>query len=445
MYIPLASIPSLLNDAMPPLPLDKPANFSLETSGALGLLGGDDAVSAIATTHLYGNRRWLGWYNAPGSFQLFKRLGLFARSVSPTSFLSGSVHTDPRTLLKSDACKGPKFRAAHSGTVMEETGYLAALFMKGCAAWESEGIVVSGRKTRPVGITIANLGQVPESEIRPTSNSASAVFFASIPIVASVGTCALCTAAGDLWASSLILVGIVASGLSCLVLGSADFMFTHPVPAKGSPAGDGILGSDNDMVLLKGKEGAVNAITRGSFSLCFSSKNHFNLIRWCSRLFLVQCIMQLLLIPQASLLGQIMFLISFGVSALYNAWLSSMDKEKIHGKFLFDQVLEYPRLTKYTLGTRTSAVVFTLLILQPQDPRGLLNELLPNDTKVWKQWKETILEQLRHRNDQSFHVGDKVGYLDGFTQQEKDLLAMLYEDAQAAYDGYKDYLQANSL
>ena len=444
MYISLVDVPRLSNDAIPALPLDKPASFSLETSGALGLLDEDDAISAIATAHIYGNRRWLGWYNTPGSFQISKRLGLFARSVSPKSFLSERVHTDPRTLLKLDACNGPKFRATHSGTVMEETGYFATLFMKECAAWESEGTVVPGRKTRPVGITIADLGQVPESVIRPASNRNSAIFFAAIPISASVGTCALCTAAGDLWASSLILVGTVASGLSCLVLGSADFVFTHPVPAQGSPAGDGILGSDNDMVLLKGKEGAVNAITRGMFSLRFSSKSHYNLIRWCSFLFLVQFVTQLLLIPQASLFGQIMFLISLGVSALYNAWLSS-DKEKIHRKFLFDQVLKNPKVTRFTLGTRTSAVVFTLLVLQPQDPRGLLNELLDNDTKVWTRWKETILEQLRHQNDRSFHFGGKVGYLEGFTQQEKDLLAMLYEDARAAYDGYKDYLQANSL
>jgi hypothetical protein len=243
--------------------------------------------------------------------------------------------------------------------------------------------------------------------------------------------------ARDWYASSLILVGIVASGISCLVLGSADFVFTHPEPAKGSPAGDGILGSDKDIVLLRGTEGAVNSITRGSFSLRFSSAAHYTLIRWCSVLFFIQCITQLLLIPQASLFGQVMFLTSLGVSALYNAWLSSLDKEKIHRKLVFERVLENPTLTKYTLGTRTTAVVFMLLVLQPQDPTGLLNELLPNDTKVWKQWKATILEQLRHPRDQSFLSESKIGDLDGFTQQEQDLLHLLYEDARAAYNGYR--------
>jgi hypothetical protein len=281
--------------------------------------------------------------------------------------------------------------------------------------------------------------------MRPAHSSAFTLLFASAPIAVSIGTCALCAICEDWYASLLILVGIVASGVSCLVLGSADFVFTHPEPAKGSPAGDGILSLDKDIVLLRGTEGAVNSITRGRFSLRFSSQGQYNLIRWCSALFFIQCITQLLLIPQASLFGQVMFLTSLGVSALYNAWLSSLDKEKIHRNILFKRVLESPTLTKYTLGTRTTAVVFVLLVLQLPDPTGLLNELLPNDTKVWKQWKTTILERLRQPNDQSFQRGSNVGDLDGFTQQEKDLLGLLYEDARAAYNGYRDYLRADLL
>ena len=439
---------------MPSLPLDMPSRFSLDMLGVAGLLGGDDAVSAMATVHVYGDRCWLGWYNTPGSFQIAKRLSSFAKSasfhntskLSPRPLSGGiQVHTDPTTLFELDSCKGPNFRAAHSGTVIGETGYLAALFVKECAAWNSEGKVVPGRRTQPVGITIADLGPAPASEMRPARSSTSSLLFASVPIAVSIGTCALCAICKDWYASSLILVGIIASGVSCLVLGSADFVFTHPEPAKGSPAGDGILSLDKDIVLLRGTEGAVNSITRGRFSLRFSSEGQYNLIRWCSALFFIQCITQLLLIPQASLFGQVMFLTSLGVSALYSARLSSLDKEKIHRKLLFERVLENPTLTKYTLGTRTTAVVFVLLVLQLSDPTGLLNELLPNDTKVWKQWKTTILERLRHPSDQSFQLGSSVGDLNGFTQQEKDLLGLLYEDARAAYNGYRDYLRVDSL
>ncbi|KAH0840280.1 hypothetical protein J3R83DRAFT_1288 [Lanmaoa asiatica] len=456
MFIPQAGVPNLFNShssIIPPLPLDKPPRFSLCMSGVAGLLGGNDAVSAMATVHIYGDRRWLGWYNNPGSFQIAQRLSSLAKSASFHSIfsdlfpesLSTRIHTDPTTLSELDSYKRPRFRAAHSGTVIQGTGYLAALFMKEFATRNSEGTVVPGRKTQPVRITIAQLGQAPPSELRPTDSSAFTLFFSGVPIVISVGTCVLCAVFEDWYASLLILVGIIANGVSCLVLGSADSVFDHPEPAKGSPAGDGILSSDEDIVPLKGTEGAVNSITRGRYSLRFSSEGHCNLIQWCSLLFFIQCITQLLLIFQASLFGQVMFLTSLGVSALYNARLSSSDKEKIHWKLLFGRELEKLRLTKYTLGTRTTAVVFMLLVLQLQDPTGLLNELLPNDTKVWKQWKATILKQLRGPSDQPFLSPGNVGNLDGFIQQDNELLEGLYKDARAAYDGYQKYLRSDAL
>ena len=424
---------------MSSLLLDKLSGFSLHTTGALGLLGGNDAISAMAIARVYGHRCLLGWYNTPGSFHIFKQLGSFAESTSPTGSPSEGVwHADPRKLLKLDAHRGPRFHATQSGTVIEETGHLATLFLQECTTRESEARMVPGRGTQPVGITIADIGQAPapEMSLGATRISASTVFFASLPILVSATACVLCAVCEDWYASLSILMGIVANGVVSLVFGSAKFVVKPLPPATGSPVGDGILSSDKDMVLLKGEEGAVNAITRGGFSLRFPSQTHCNLIRRRSFLFLVQYFLQLLLIPQASLFGQILFLVSLGVSALYNAWLSS-DKEKVHRIFLFEEVLKKPRLTKYTLGTRTAAVVFALLVLQPQDLEGLLDKLLPDDTKVWKQGTEMILERLRHHDDQSFYSSEKD--LDEFTQEEKDLLVSCCEDAQATYMAYKKH------
>ncbi|KAN0097019.1 hypothetical protein V8E55_001465 [Tylopilus felleus] len=425
---------------MPLFPLDKPYRFSLDFAGVTSLLGGDNAVSAMTAVHVYGNRRWLGWYNTPGSFQIARRLNSFAKSPS-TNPTPSSVHIDPTSLLELDGSKGPKFRAAHSGTIMEETGYLATLFMKECAAWGSDGKVVPGRVTQSVGITIADLGQAPDSEMRPAHSSPFILLSASFPIIVSVGACAVCAVFEDWYASSLILFGILASGLSGLVLGSADFVFTHPPPATGSPAGDGILSSSNSIVLLRGTEGAVNSITRGRFSLRFSNVIHYTLVWWCSVFFFVQCITQLFLIPQASLFGQVVFLASLGMSALHNAWLSSLDKEKIHRQMLFGQVLQGTMLTKYTLGTYTTAVVFMLLVLQIGEPNDLLNALLPNDTQVWRQWKMTILEWLRNPNRPVLQL-DRTST--SLAQTQKDLLGLLYEDAQSAYNGYEDYLRSRT-
>lgn len=431
MYIPaVSSALTIRSMVAPTLPLDK-SKFTLDTSGVAGVFGGDEAVSAMATVHVYENRRFLGWYNSPGSYQIAKRYGLLARSRFFDGFFPG-VHTDPATLFELDGWKGPKFGAAHSGTKIDETGHLAALFMKECAS--REGKAVEGRKTQAIGVTIAELNHVPAPQMCPKRINAYSPVFASIPISVSIGTCVACGTFEDWFSFSLILLGILTSGISCLVIGSGKFVFTHPEPAKGSPAGDGILSSDREIVLLKGAEGAVNSITRGKFSLDFASEPQYRNIGWCSVLLTVQFIAQLLLIPQCSLFGQIMFVTSLAVSWVYNSWLSSLDKEKIQRDILLNSVLEKPVLTKYYLGTRTTMVVFTLLVLQPEDPNKILNELLPNDTRVWKQWKDTVVQRLLRKEKLEFV--DTDWELDAFSPQERSLLQTLYGDAQAAYAGY---------
>ena len=434
MYIPIInSILGYRSMVPPTLPLNK-SNFTLDTSGVAGVFGGDEAVSAMATVHVYENRRWLGWYNTPGSYQIAKRYGLLAKSRFFDGFFPG-VHTDPATLFELDGWKGPKFRAAHSGSLIEETGHLAALFMKECTS--IDGKVVEGRKTQPVGVTVAELNHIPATHMYPKRINAYSPIVASIPISTSIGTCLACGIFEDWYSFSLILLGIFTSGISCLVIGSGKFVFTHPDPAEGSPPGDGVLSSHKEIVLLKGAEGAVNSITRGKFSLSFSTEPQYENIGWCSVLLTIQFIAQLLLIPQGSLFGQIMFVASLGVSWMYNSWLSSLDKEKIQRDILLNSVLEKPVLTKYIFGTRTTMVAFVLLVLQPEEPSKVLNELLPNDTKVWRQWKETIVRRLLKKEKLEF--ADADWELEGFDRQERSLLETLYGDAQAAYGGYVQY------
>ena len=410
------------------LPLNK-SKFTLDTSGVAGLCG-DEAVSAMATVHVYENRRWLGWYNTPGSYHTAER---YRRLAKFDGFFPG-VPTDPATLFDLDDWNGPKFRAAHSNTIIEETGHLAAPFVKECASLE--GKLVEGRKTQPVGVTVADLSHVPPPQTDVKRLNAFSLAFASIPISVSVGTCATCGVFRDWYAFSMILLGILTSGISCLVIGDGKLTFTHPEPAKGSPAGDGILTSDTEIVLLKGAEGAVNCVTQGRFSLNFSSETQYRNIRWCPVLLTIQSIAQLLLIPQASLFGQIIFVVSLAVSWMYNSWLSSLAKG-IERDILLNNVLAKPVLTKHILGTRTTMVVFILLVLQIEEPSKILNELLPNDTKVWKQWKRTIVSRLVSR--EKLERANSDWELDGFTSDEKSLLETLYGDAQAAYTGYVQY------
>ncbi|KAG6373182.1 hypothetical protein JVT61DRAFT_6800 [Boletus reticuloceps] len=109
-------------------------------------------------------------------------------------------------------------------------------------------------------------------------------------------------------------------------------------------------------------------------------------------------------------------------------------QEKIQQHILLHVVFKNPSLTKYTLTTRTAAVVFALCVLSPEDPTKILETYLPNDTKVWRRWKETVLQ--RFRNKEKLHFKEEDWNLSGYTDEERKLLCSLYGDAQTAYDGF---------
>ena len=436
MYVPdLSGTVSRRSMITTPGPLDT-SRFTLDTSGVSGFFGGDEAISAMATVHIYRGRRWLGWYNTPGSYQIARQYGLVAKSTLFRGFFPG-VRTDPTKLFEYDGWQGPKFQAIGSGTIMDRTGHLAAVLMKQCAS--IEGVLIPGRGGQAAGVTIVRLNTVPPKEVHPERITTSySPFFAIIPIAVSFAACIASGVYQDWFSFSLILWGILSNGISCLVIGSGTLRFTHHIPAQGSPPGDGMLGSGPEFALLQGDEGAVNSITIGKFSIEFPSEFHHEYIGYCSILLTIQFIAQLFLVPQGSLFGQVMFISSLAVSWVYNSCLSAFDKEKIQQRILLNEILKQPSLKKYTLTTRTAAVVFALCVLSPEDPSKILEACLPNDTKVWRQWKETVLERLRGKKELSFE--EKDWNLSEFAPKERNLLESLYGDAQAAYNGFAQFV-----
>ncbi|KAG6332854.1 hypothetical protein ID866_6239 [Astraeus odoratus] len=388
----------------------------------------------MGTIPLYKDRKWQGWYNSPGSYEIAKRYGGLAKSSIFDGLFPGG-RTEPATLFGMDGRKGPRFGAAHSGTVIEETGHLAALFMKKCV--ELASVEIIGRETQKVGITIAELNHLPPFEVPLKRERSYSPIFASVPIVVSICTCLTCALVRDWYCFSMILLGILVSGASCLVIGSGELLFTHPQPAQGSPPGDGILTSEKEIVFLKGDESAVNSITRGRFALRFSSNPNYHDIGWCSVLLMIQFLAQLIFIPQGTLFGQFMFVTSLAVSWGYNIWLSSLDKESIQKDILMEDILKEPKLTRYVLCTRTSMAVFVLLVARPEKPERFMEDLLPNDTRVWAKWKANVIERLREGEKLEFHSEDWNDMT--LSDEERCLLETLYKDAQSAYDGFAEY------
>ena len=61
------------NSVFPP-PLSNAA-FTLDSSGVAGFFGGDSSVAGMATANLIPGRRWVGWFNTPGSYEIAKQYG----------------------------------------------------------------------------------------------------------------------------------------------------------------------------------------------------------------------------------------------------------------------------------------------------------------------------------------------------------------------------------
>ncbi|KIO00423.1 hypothetical protein M404DRAFT_152770, partial [Pisolithus tinctorius Marx 270] len=205
--------------------------------------------------------------------------------------------------------------------------------------------------------------------------------------------------------------------------------------APGSPPGDGILGCDEGIVLLKGAEGAVNAVTRGRFFLLFESKDASRNLRICSILLITQSLVMLILISQSSFFGQLMFVISLAASWGYNLWLWTFDKEKIQREIL-RKVLGEPVLTKFVLKTRTSMLVFVALALNLTDVKEITKVFLVPDTSVWDKWKEIVIE--RFENQRNLEFKDADWKCDGFSEGQKSLLKTLLEDATVAYELFEE-------
>ncbi|KAG2055211.1 hypothetical protein BDR06DRAFT_865656, partial [Suillus hirtellus] len=128
-------------------------------------------------------------------------------------------------------------------------------------------------------------------------------------IAVSLTTCALCGWTYDWFCCSMILLGIISNGMASLVIGSASLELQGVKSAPTTPPGDRMLMDSDDVVLLLRKEEDIaTTIMRGRFTLRYEPWDEYAAIGLCSLLLVAQLLAQLLLIPQGTFFGQIMFL-----------------------------------------------------------------------------------------------------------------------------------------
>ncbi|KAG1901677.1 uncharacterized protein F5891DRAFT_950101 [Suillus fuscotomentosus] len=443
---------------MPPVTINTD-HFSLDVGGFAGFFGGDEAVSAMETVHLYRARRWTGWFNSPGSYSVGRHYGRLANSRFWDGMFPGA-HIEPTTYIGLDGKSGPMYVASQSGTFLKQTGHLAYLLMQKCK--DQRAVIVEGRKTRANKVTILDMPDIKfdagtENSLVIHARDGFHKHVALIPIATSVATCILCAWGDDWYCFSLILLGILVNGISCFVIGSASIVLQSAASSKNAPPGDGMLMDGNHVIVVRGKEKNVLAITQGKFHLEYEpwvhaeTNDEYAAIGFCSLLLVIQFLTQLLLIPQGKLFGQVMFLTSFAVSWAYNLFLSSMDGEYLQEEQLVQALtLSEDRMKTYKLGTRTAAAVFACLTLQPDcehkdwgnrgfKPQEILRQFIPNDTHVWTVWREQVLEQMRSSKQgglQSLDLEACGNRIAAFNDVDKSLLGDLLSDARTAYQQY---------
>ncbi|KAG1782925.1 hypothetical protein EV702DRAFT_232736 [Suillus placidus] len=433
-------------------PVDK-ASFTLDTSGVMGFFGGEEALSAMSTVHLYQGRRWLGWYNSPGSYTVAKKFGQLANSRFWDGVFPGPNPT-PEEMFGLDGKDGPRFIGVFSGTDMTTTGHLAYLTVQK-AKETKEKNHLGGRITAPGSVSIIDVddvklqqgGKVPTMKIHHA-------LCAAIPITSSLATCLTCAFARDWLAFGLIILGMVSNGLSCFVIGSGKLSFRLIKPSSYAPRGDGFLLMRNDIVILKGAEKEVTSITKAKLVLNMGDNEEFNAVGMCSLLLLSQFLVQLLLVPRATLFGQIMFLSSLVVSWAYNSFLSSLEKEKIQTDLLWKS-LDYPPITKFALPNRGSQATCACFVLHAGvdlskksstnfKPKKILECMIPNDTRVWEAWREHVAKQVLSK-EKNKHFEPYNELIADLEDEEQQLLKQLLADAEYGYRCYQKSVETCSL
>ncbi|KAG2035566.1 hypothetical protein BDR03DRAFT_1061805 [Suillus americanus] len=426
--MPLESLLSFLTSASASSRLSW-SHFNLDvTSGIAIFFGGQAAVSALALQPLYGCI-WHGWYNAPGCHAIVWEL--------VRTLLQGSISSYSERLSLSlglDGKKGPKYIASRSGTVMQHTRHLA--YVLNNSNWrgkECKPVVVGDRKSpTPMQLMIVDFKKkvlTGDDTLPPRSS-----LYSSLPIIASVASivaCAICARVEDWLSFVMILLGMVSSGITSLIMCTGKITLERLKPAIGVPPGDGMLLSDNRIVILRGNEEDVNAVTKGKLRLKLKGGGYTLLP--CAFIALLQVILQLVFMPFGSLPGQLMFLLSLLVSGGCNLYLSAKEDDVQSSALV--ALLNTPEVKMYEASSRASAAVLACLALCWESgtppPKQILKEIVPIEPRPWKALSEFLEENIRKK---STSEGFRYGFRYDLSDQERQLLTELVGDAHAAYD-----------
>ncbi|KAJ8495391.1 hypothetical protein ONZ45_g12871 [Pleurotus djamor] len=269
---------------MPPIPSLDEGSFTLDVSGIVGFLGGDEAISATESVHFYEHRKYLGFYNTPGSYKVAKHYGKLARGQVWDALYPG-VNEEPAAFLKLDGKSGPSYRGIMSGTAISDIGHVGHVFEQLCDDLPVQHPTKSP-SLNPISVTVVDLKEVRKDAPNRVSISYPATFSSSpwryivafLTCVLNLAICILSALCDEWFAFSLILLGIICNGLACFLIGSARIYLKYHKPSQHSPLGNGIIAEKKHFIVLTGSEEAVNQIVKGSFEVDFGNDASYSRI-----------------------------------------------------------------------------------------------------------------------------------------------------------------------
>jgi len=431
---------------MPPIPLQD-SSFDLDVSGIAGFFGGEESFSAISNVHLIRGRRWLGWYNSPGSYFVAKKYGVLARGRFWDGLFPG-VNVEPAEMLGLNGKRGPRFLGVHSGTRLDKTGHLASLFVDHCSNLKEDQLIGEGSQSH-LFLTIVHLGQFPKEidDLKGEISSSRLSPFdpiAVVPIIYSLGAAIVSAVFEDWFCFSMIALGIFCNGVATLIIGSGVLRMQGPTPSKHSPPADGVFFSDGAgkrVIVVKGDAKIIGMLTGGSFALEFESQPQYNDMGFSAFILIAQFLLQLFIVPQGQLFGQIMFLSSLGVSWIHNAYLASVDREELQVKIVMDVLLKNAHSWTIRFEKYTSLAVFAATVLQARDTRRVLDGFIPNDTSVWREVKERVSTGIQ-RNVEYSDIA-RLRSTEGLDETEKKLAEDMLGFASESYQAAKELIAQN--
>ncbi|KAF9479703.1 hypothetical protein BDN70DRAFT_878452 [Pholiota conissans] len=475
------------------------SKFTLDVSGIAGVLGGEESFAAMSSVHLMRGRRWLGLYNSPGSYYVAKKYGTLAQfplwkglfpgpPVEPAAMLELDSKSGPRYMgvesgtrlpttghlayllarycdRKVQPIERPVPEPAPMPTIVAPAPTLPGLrtsyppvspsspyptspsptsttnfLLRNRSPKRSStvGTITSAKPPPKVIVTIVKLGNFkewPNYPIVPEEFFSQFNAWGFVPTIATISFAIGAAIARDWFSFAMIFLGALCNGVSCYIIGSGELRIHCRKPSPSSPPGDGILVNDGHIIILQGDEHMVSHVIRGRYHLHYNSSPQYMDIGFCSFLLTAQFIVQLFLVPQGMLFGQIMFLATFVVSWGFNAYLASVDRDTLQTNVLL-QALGNPEFMKLDFDKWYAAAAFVACYLHPDT----LEELVPNKTPAWNICRSLTLKAIAEDRNPTNLLLEKEGQiaLNGLSKpSEREFVEEFIERAAQAYNGAK--------